>query len=62
MSDDIDLGQQRDLEDTAKAIAAARANPIDIVMDPGECQWCGEIKPRIVGGACAACRDEFKLD
>lgn len=63
MSDDIDLGQQRDLEDTAKAIAAARVGA-DALSEggPGECQWCGEVKQRVVGGACAPCRDKYKLD
>jgi len=27
----------------------------------GECDWCGLHFPRIVGGACGRCRDEFKL-
>ena len=28
---------------------------------PGECERCGELKWRLVGGACAPCRDKFKL-
>ena len=28
---------------------------------PGECDFCGEDMPRLVGGACAPCRDKFKL-
>lgn len=25
--------------------------------EPGECEKCGEYSPRLVGGACAPCRD-----
>ena len=28
---------------------------------PGECERCGEPSWRLVGGACAPCRDKFKL-
>lgn len=27
----------------------------------GECQYCGEYFERIVNGACARCRDKYKL-
>ncbi len=27
----------------------------------GECERCGEFSLRLVGGACAPCRDKFKL-
>ena len=33
-------------------------------MEPGvwgECERCGEFSLRLVGGACAPCRDKFKL-
>lgn len=29
--------------------------------EPGECQWCSKHSPRLVFGACAPCRDEFRL-
>lgn len=62
MSDEIDIAQQRDLEDTERAVAAARTTCAMIDEgDPGECQWCGEIKERLVGGACAPCRDKYRL-
>lgn len=28
----------------------------------GTCEYCGYHSQRLVGGACAPCRDEFKLD
>lgn len=28
---------------------------------PGECDKCGEDSPRLIGGVCARCRDEYKL-
>lgn len=27
----------------------------------GDCERCGEFSWRLVGGACAPCRDKFKL-
>lgn len=29
--------------------------------EPGECRFCGEDSPRLVGRACARCRDKRKL-
>jgi hypothetical protein len=29
--------------------------------EPGECEYCGHNSPRLVGGACAPCRDEYGL-
>lgn len=63
MSDEIDAAQMRDLEDTERAVAAARMTCADIeVGDPGECEWCGEVVERIIAGACPPCRDKYKLD
>lgn len=28
----------------------------------GECEWCERQSKRIVNGACATCRDKYKLD
>lgn len=28
---------------------------------PGECELCGEFSQRLVRGACAPCRDRYKL-
>lgn len=31
------------------------------VGEPGDCEFCGEWTGRLVGGACAPCRDKRKL-
>ena len=57
--DDIDRAQQRELQDTERAVNAARR---DLVPgEPGECDLCGEHSMRLVGGACAPCRDKYRL-
>ena len=28
---------------------------------PGECELCGEWSGRLIGAACAPCRDKYKL-
>ncbi len=57
--DDIDYAQQRNLEDTQRAIASARKGIPPGV--PGDCDLCGEHSGRLIGGACAPCRDRYKL-
>lgn len=57
--DDIDRAQERALTDTAAAIAKAAR---DIQPgEPGECDLCGEESGRLINGACAPCRDKYKL-
>ena len=29
--------------------------------NPGVCEYCDLPSPRLVGGACATCRDKYKL-
>ena len=36
---------------------AARIEP----GEPGDCDLCGEWASRLVGGACAPCRDRYRL-
>ncbi len=44
---------------TAAAIAKAAR---DIQPgEPGECDLCGEESGRLINGACAPCRDKYKL-
>ena len=31
------------------------------VGQPGECEYCGHESKRLVGGACAPCRDRYGL-
>lgn len=57
--DGIDRAQERTLYDTATAIAkAAHGIPPG---NPGECNLCGEESGRLIGGACAPCRDKYRL-
>ncbi len=59
MPDEIDLAQEREQMATDDAIrAAAKDIPPGA---PGECDLCGEWCGRLIGGACARCRDHFKL-
>ena len=60
MADEVDFANQRIEEDLQRRIAAARADiPVGV---QGECCMCGEESMRLVGGACAPCRDKYNLD
>jgi hypothetical protein len=59
MADIIDMANDKAMADTDRAIAAARHDLAPGV--PGECERCGEHSPRLVGGACAPCRDKWRL-
>jgi hypothetical protein len=62
MADEIDAAQQRDQEDTERAVKAARMNCAAIPEgSPGECELCEEWSGRLVDGACAPCRDKHHL-
>ncbi|RJG06508.1 conjugal transfer protein TraR [Noviherbaspirillum cavernae] len=59
MADEIDLAQDR--EEIARVDAIRRATkPLEPGM-PGECDLCGEWSGRLVRGACAPCRDKWRL-
>lgn len=61
MSDEADYGSEREQEDTARAVAAARATAANIPKGyPGECVQCGEPSLRLVAGVCAPCRDKYQ--
>lgn len=62
MADEIDLSNDRILQDTDREVAriveaAAKIPP----GEPGDCELCGEWSGRLVGGVCAPCRDRYKL-
>lgn len=61
MADEINLAQERTEADTERAIAAARKGADIPAGEPGDCDFCGEYFSRLVGGACGACRDRYKL-
>lgn len=60
--DDADIAEERArlaLEaDVMKVRKAAATMPAGT---PGECDLCGEWSGRLVNGACAPCRDRFKM-
>lgn len=59
MADEIDIAQEHEQKERARAIAAASR---DIPPGyPGECDFCGEWSGRLVGDACAPCRDKWRL-
>lgn len=57
--DEIDIASEREEIARTDAIRAC-AKDID-PGEPGECEYCGEWKSRLIGGACARCRDELHL-
>ena len=58
--DEVDFANNRMEEELEARIKAARADIPPGVE--GECSWCGEYSMRLIGGACAVCRDKYKLD
>ena len=62
MTDIVDIATERIDADTARRIAAARAAADTIPQGaPGDCDLCGEWAGRLVAGACAHCRDRYRL-
>lgn len=61
MADEIDRAQERDQELRDQALAA-RPKAYLRPGVPGECDFCGKWSGRLVGAACARCRDRYKLD
>lgn len=61
MSDVIDQQDERD-----QVLNDARIKEISSKAElrpgaPGDCEYCGEWAGRLVDGACAPCRDRYKL-
>lgn len=57
-ADPIDMGAQREQEDTAKSVEVYRARAKQFEPgQPGNCQECRKFFNRIVRGMCARCRD-----
>lgn len=62
MADEADLAQkQMDEENTRTAAAFSAAVAAIPEGEAGECVRCGEESARLVIGACARCRDKYKL-
>lgn len=62
MADEADITTDRMEVESAARVAELRRKAASIPPgEAGECGRCGEEPPRLVGGACARCRDKFKL-
>ncbi len=62
MADEIDLAQEREHIATNSAVDEVRAK--SAAIEPGtpcDCDLCGEWSARLIRGACAPCRDRYKL-
>jgi hypothetical protein len=59
MADEIDLAQERAEIYTQDRIRSAM-KPL-LPGEPGECEMCGEWSGRLIGGACAPCRERYRL-
>lgn len=62
MADEVDVTGDRLEKEMGIVEEAIRRAAAEIpVGEPGECDHCGEFTQRLVGGACAPCRDKYKL-
>ena len=60
MSDEVDRANQEVERSLAEAIR--RNRKADLTPGKaGDCDLCGEWSARLVGGACAPCRDQWRL-
>lgn len=65
------MSERGDVVDRANDLAAAQEQASEAEIryravhmpagEPGECALCGEQSARLVGGACARCRDRYRL-
>ena len=61
--DEIDQQLEREAVIEHRHLLHIRAQAAAIPAgEPGVCEWCDCESPRLVGGACAPCRDRYKLD
>lgn len=62
MADEADMSQVRmEREDALRELARGKVAYTPPAGNPGDCDLCGEWSGRLVGGACAPCRDKHKL-
>lgn len=60
--DIIDQANDRAAEFIGDREAAIRRAAADIPAgESGDCEFCGRWTSRLVGGACAPCRDKYRL-
>lgn len=62
VADQIDIANDLSLAENARAVAEARDKASQIPAGiAGDCDLCGNWSGRLVGGACAPCRDRYRL-
>lgn len=62
VTDESDQATEHEMRHAAIAEALIRAKAAAIpVGKPGECSLCGEWSGRLVGDACAPCRDKWRI-
>lgn len=62
MADVVDISDERVQIATDTQVAKVRQQAAQMPKGkPGECDLCGEHSQRLVRGACAPCRDKYKL-
>jgi len=59
--DSLDIAGERTQLAIDARVAAIRANAQIPAGVAGECDLCGEWSGRLIGGACAPCRDKYRL-
>ena len=59
MADDFDRAS--DLEEFYRSEALKNIDPTMPKGVEGDCDFCGEWSGRLVGDACAPCRDKYRL-
>lgn len=62
MSDPVDEANDHIEREEAAALKAVQAKrDAQPIGHEGECDLCGEFMLRLISGACAPCRDRYKL-
>lgn len=62
MSKEFDHASDLEMQERERAEQLAREAAANIPAgEPGECDYCGYFKQRLVRGACGKCRDDFNL-
>lgn len=61
MTDEVDITNDRLQHDIDRRVEEVRKKAELDPGTPGECELCGEWSGRLINGACAPCRDRYKL-
>lgn len=62
LADEADLAARNEQIEVDAGVSLVREAVANIPAgEPGDCDLCGEQSGRLVGGACAPCRDRYKL-